>query len=281
MPVTPEALVSALYRRGLLRDPDTHGLALHRDALENGTIGVDQLLDVLFRSDEFKRNLPYFVEHYELTRDRFVNDHSQHGEVFELIRLIVNAACPRGMIVDVGAHGSGRSNSYDFLKHLGWRGLLVEANPQLIETIQLEFGGLTVSIVNCAVSDFDGEGQLWLGVNSAISSLDERNVRNWGPVAGCLPVRVRRLGEILREHAVPEDFDILSLDIEGEDIKVMNDLVASTPYRPRWVVIEASHKFGVSSLDEAQFADQVKQCYRLSGQTVANLILRHEPRQCR
>jgi hypothetical protein len=85
---------------------------------------------------------------------------------------------------------------------------------------------------------------------------------------------VRRLGDILVEHAVPSDFDVLSLDIEGEDIKAMNDLILNSPFRPRWVIIEASYDFKTKSLADLPFAPAVIDKYEIFGQTKANLMLR-------
>jgi hypothetical protein len=64
------------------------------------------------------------------------------------------------------------------------------------------------------------------------------------------------------------------LDIEGEDIRVLNDLIGSSTYRPRWVVIEASANYATRSLDDLHLVDVVKSSYRIVGQTPANLILK-------
>jgi hypothetical protein len=80
-------------------------------------------------------------------------------------------------------------------------------------------------------------------------------------------VAVRRLSEILEEHAIPLDFDVLSLDIEGEDVAVFNDLIESG-YRPRWVIIEMSEK------QVNQFTPLVSDHYAVIGMTEPNLILK-------
>ena len=49
---------------------------------------------------------------------------------------------------------------------------------------------------------------------------------------GTVEVEVRRLHDILDEHDIPLVFDLLSLDIEGEDFKVLNDLIANSPIGP-------------------------------------------------
>ncbi len=75
------------------------------------------------------------------------------------------------------------------------------------------------------------------------------------------------------ENSVPHDFDVLSLDIEGMDLLVLNDLIDSSNYRPSKVIIEASFNFAVSSLDQLELSDAVKGLYRIIDRTAANLIL--------
>ena len=191
---------------------------------------------------------------------------SQFGEVELLIKDMINQAATHHIVVDVGARGKRGSNSYDLLRQCDWRGLLIEANPALIEGLHQDFGACNVTIVNCAVSNYSGGGVLHIGVNDDVSALQEQNTTGWGPIRGQVPVIVRRLSEILEEHAIPLNFDVLSLDIEGEDIPVFNDLIKSG-YHPRWVIIEMSER----QLD--QFTPLVTHHYNVIGRTEPNLIL--------
>jgi FkbM family methyltransferase len=273
--IAPADLVAALYRQLLMRPADPLGLAGKIAAVEAGDVSVDDLIRQFTGSPEFVNALPNLLAEAG-TNDlrRFTNDVSQFGEVWELIRLWTGEANPGGLIVDVGARGRDRSNSYDLLRHFGWRGVLVEANPALLPELQRDFAGLNFVLVSCAVSDFTGRSSLTLGVNADVSSLNSEIATQWGVSPGAVEVDVRRLGDILTEQGVADDFDVLSLDIEGEDIKALNDLIGTTSYRPRWVVIEASNDFQTRSLGDGPFSRAVKEAYELRGQTRANLILR-------
>ena len=191
-----------------------------------------------------------------------------------LLRTWIQDIAAAAFIVDVGARGRERSNSFDLLRELEWSGLLIEANSRLIPQIEQDFAGLSVNILNVAVSDTEGRSSFTIGANDDVSSLDESTALAWGPTKGQIEVEVRRLPTLLQEHDVPERFDLLSLDIEGHDIRVLNDLIASSWYRPTWIIIEASDDFRVRSLDDAPFADDVKAAYQLRGQTTSNLILK-------
>ncbi len=209
---------------------------------------------------------------FDLSRDRVV-DHSQ----FDEFPLFLKVARPKhgGVIVDAGALGKDGSNSYDLLSQLEWRGVLVEANPDLWEKIEHEFAGLNSHLVRCAVSDIEGTVELHLGVVDGVSSLMRETAEAWGPSRGKVKVQARRLGAILDEQQVPQNFDLLSLDIEGMDMRVLNDLIANTDYRPRWVFLEASYDFRTKSLAELELLPTVQEQYEIVGQTVPNLLLAH------
>jgi FkbM family methyltransferase len=200
-------------------------------------------------------------------------DHSQFGE----FSLFLKVARPRhyGLIIDVGALGKDGSNSYDLMSQLGWRGVLVEANPNLWEGIERDFSGLNSTLVRCAVSDVEDKVVFHLGAADGVSSIIRASAEAWGPLRGEVEVQARRLGEILDEQQVPTNFDLLSLDIEGMDMPVLNDLIAHTNYRPRWIFLEASLDFQTKSLADLDLLPAVQDQYEIVGQTVPNLLLVH------
>jgi FkbM family methyltransferase len=269
-----EETVTALYRTLLLRDPDEAGLKAHVDFVLSGQLTLPSLVDAICRSHEFSRNIDKFTARYAGNSSvRFTNDSSQFGEIDLLIRNMLNEVCRHRLIVDVGVLGKDGSNSYDLLRWFGWRGLLIEANPQRAEIIREEFADLNVELVSCAISDYTGTTRFYIGANDGVSSLNRHAAAGWGPIKGEIEVPVRRLSEILAERSIPLDFDVLSLDVEGEDIKVMNDLIENSSFRPRWVIIEASFNFQTKSLTDLPFLQSVVDEYQIFGQTPANLLL--------
>ena len=272
---TPKTVVQALYRALLSRDADDVGLEDKAARLASDLVDVEGIAREIFSSQEFLDRVP------ELLHQRgasgvlpFTNDMSQHGEIWALLRAWVKDSAVAGFVVDVGARGRERSNSFDLLRELGWRGLLIEANTHLIPQIEADFAGLNVKILNYAVSDAEGQATFTIGANDDVASLDEDTAAGWGPTKGSIVVDMRRLSTLLNDHGVPERFDLLSLDIEGHDIRVLNDLLGSSWYRPTWVIIEASDDFKVRSLKDAAFSSDVQALYTIREQTRSNLILR-------
>ena len=268
-----EEVVYAIYRNILCREPDSAGFDSWLSNLNEGTASITDFLSAALTSAEFKTNFPKFMRVYGPKDLPFTNDHSQHGEFFEILKLITDQGAPTKTVVDVGANGKERSNSYDLLKQFAWKGLLIEANPLLVDQINKDFQGLNYTLVNCAVSDVQGTGELSLGINSDISSLSPENTANWGPLSGSIPVTIRRLPDILTEQNIPIDFDVLSIDIEGYDARVLNDLIANSSYRPKIVIMEGSLNFTVNDPTMIGVSSLVCSEYTVVAQTCANLIL--------
>ncbi len=278
---TAASLIQDCYDALLGRDADEFGLRTKVDRLLSGEASLGDALREIMASAEFASRVPTILAGSpDVEALRFTNDMSQFGEIWRLVRTWVNAQAVCGVVVDVGARGRERSNSYDLMRHFGWSGLLIEANPALIASIQRDFAGLDLRLLSCAVSDYTGQATFTLGSNNDVSSLNAALAENWGDTKGAVEVEVRRLSDILREHAIPEVFDLLSLDIEGEDIKVLNDLIDTSAYRPAWVIIEASDDFRVRTLNDAPFSPTVRANYVVRAATSANLILcrRHPER---
>lgn len=257
-------LVAALYRAFLRRDPDPEGAQDKVEKLLRGDHTVADIIAEFITSSEFANCN---------SSTKLISDQTQYGEFERLLQRWTTLAVGAPLVVDVGARGKARSNSWDLLKFFKWRGILIEANPSLTETINADFTDLDFELIQCAVSDFEGEATFYLGVNDDVSSLNLETSEGWGPTAGEVTVPVRRLGKLLDERSVPSDFALLSIDIEGEDIRVLNDLIENTVYRPRWVIIEASYDFSTRSLADLPFTPSVLSNYKMIDQTQANLIL--------
>jgi hypothetical protein len=105
--------------------------------------------------------------------------------------------------VEFGAwDGKHFSNTHLLLSHEGWSGVLIEADPyRFKELCQTYNDNKRVTCLNKMVS-FDGE-----------------NI----------------LDNILSHTSIPEDFDLLSIDIDGNDFHVWESLV---DFRPKVVIIE-------------------------------------------
>ncbi len=271
----PTAFVETLYLSLLGREADAGGLSDKVKRLRSGAVTPGGLIDECLHAEEFAYHLPEFMHRLGIAARRgLLNDVTQHGELQLLLRRWLEHTAVARFVVDVGARGRNRSNSYDLCRWFGWRALLVEANPMLLPSIAAEFEGLDVEIASVAVSDYNGSAQLTIGVNDDVSSLEPHMAQAWGETKGLVEVEVRRLPDLLAERHVPERFDLLSLDIEGQDVRVLNDLANDGRFKPTWVFLEASFDFATKRLEDVGCGEAALRDYALVGATRANLLLR-------
>jgi FkbM family methyltransferase len=199
-------------------------------------------------------------------------DHTQHGELAKIIKHVMRKGSKYNIVVDAGARGKERSNSFDLLSHFNWRGLLIEANPALHAPIRREFGGLDFTLEGCAVGLEAGTLPFYIGVNDDVSSLNTGASQVWGDIKEVVDVEVKRLPDILQAHSIPYDFDLLSVDIESLDMPVFNDLIASSPYRPSVVILEVTPELDRTSMKNIEASEIVCANYGLADVTPSNVI---------
>ena len=156
----------------------------------------------------------------------------------------------RGVFVEVGAaRPDFLSVSAGFRKN-GWRVIAIEPIPHFCElqrragneVLQYACGeedrdDVDFTVVNSHGADYEG-GKVSF---ESFSSLGiKENYRSLKPDldTSVIKVRVRRLDTILRQHAPDvERIDILSIDVEGWELEVLNGLNFER-HRPRVMVIE-------------------------------------------
>ena len=257
-----------LYEGILQRTPENHEVDYWVNvAAEKGTRHV---LEQFVSSQEL-------VERIKQTRDFAQNwSLSQYGEVELLLKLISNEVFASPTIVDVGAAGVDISNSIDLIATMGWRGLLIEANPHHAELLATEIAELNAAVVCCAVASTEGEATFYLGKHHHLSSLNQEMAESWGDSQGEITVTKRRLHKILAEHDVPQNFAVLSLDIEGVDFEVLNDLINNSNYRPNWIIIEWGHTIFEATMEDARVTPEVRSEYEIVGGTFSNIFLKRK-----
>lgn len=161
----------------------------------------------------------------------------------------------RGYFVELGANdGFSQSNTYLLQEKFQWTGLLIEPNPQLFKECirSRSFGNKpTIKCNACVSNDFKDKFieiidvnlmsiALGLDVNEKDAEIHSRkglkflqNIDfkcNYGALAATLT-------SLLEEADAPMCFDLLSLDVEGNELSVLKGLNFNI-YRPRWILAE-------------------------------------------
>ena len=263
--------IEAIYMNLLGRFPEDTGLEDWGSKLSRG-MSYAKMLELVTTSPEFKANLPKLLEknYKELP---FLNSFSQYGEDQILIMHLLNNAMSTPYIVDIGAHSIIGSNSFIFSHHLNWPTLLIEANSQLIPNLKIAFPRDTI-ILNCAISDVPGEMNFYVSNNDYVSSLSMEQASVWDESVETVNVRVKRIGDVLSENKIPHDFSILTIDIEGYDTRVLEDMLTNTDYRPKFIVTEVTNSPDEKRSSKNDLSSILLNDYEVLERTHANLILR-------
>ncbi len=206
------------------------------------------------------------ADHRDKRRDQ--TSYSQFGED-KLLRSLLPERF--GTYVDIGAgHPVRNSNTYYFYKR-GWRGVLIEANPQLCKLLsKTRRRDKTINaLVDESASD---ETKIWFFEPSELSTADEARANDLLRQGVSLR-EIKSLPSItLRDLSIkvsPEDPSLLSIDVEGLDLRVLrgNDWAR---FSPRVICVEV----GLNS--DSEIDDLLKSLgYEKVGQQFVSAIFVH------
>lgn len=161
-----------------------------------------------------------------------------------------------GYFVELGANdGVRQSNTYKFQKDFGWSGLLVEPSPRrFVECVENRNFGNCPEIRCAACVPFDFKHRFveiedvdLMSVAKGLLVTDEVAVQHADKgVKFLADERMRHsygalaltLTSILDDVGAPCDFDLLSLDVEGNELAVLQG-IDFNKYKPRWILVES------------------------------------------
>ncbi|HEX4040982.1 MAG TPA: FkbM family methyltransferase [Xanthobacteraceae bacterium] len=141
----------------------------------------------------------------------------------------------QGFFVEVGANQPQQgSQSWQF-EQAGWRGVLVEPQPDLAERLRQT---RRAHVVAAACSSPANAGKtMTLHVLGPHSSLNPELAVTGVVAEAQIEVPVRTLDEILREAAAPSPIDFVSIDVEGHEVEVLSGFDLAR-WRPRLILVE-------------------------------------------
>lgn len=170
--------------------------------------------------------------------------YSQAGEDSELAYLfgVLGYGLKDCTYLDLGAnHPKEMSNTY-MLYEQGARGVLVEANPQLIPELKLYRSDDV--ILNCLVSNEASEGEEFVVMNvDGLSTMTEQAAHELTKINPDIQILKKvRVPAITVSEIFAKYFDdraplVLSIDIEGHELTILHS-IDFVKYRPIAVLIE-------------------------------------------
>jgi len=170
------------------------------------------------------------------------NYYGQRGDDF-LLWLPFLERETQGYFVEVGAlDGKRFSNTYSF-EEQGWTGICIEAHADYIDIIKRNRPNSQV--VFAAVGDETGTVTFYANSRGSLSTLDptleERYKKGYGIYFTGFEERqvpMLTLAQILAEANAPKSIDVLSIDVEGAEMRVLNGMDWEQ-YQVRVIIIEA------------------------------------------
>ena len=152
-----------------------------------------------------------------------------------------------GVFVDVGANdGIKGSMTYD-LEQKGWKGILVEPNPILVENLKKV---RTSPVFACAISSSEGDMPFYIvegpdnlhGLSRFDYSKDfDEHIKKCGGTIEKKIVHVRKISNVIKEAATLFKIDFLKIDVEGHELEVLKSFDFET-YHPQLIVTEDNFK---------------------------------------
>jgi FkbM family methyltransferase len=174
--------------------------------------------------------------------------------------------------VEVGAnHPIQTSNTYLLYAKHGARGVLVEANPHLIADLERLRAGdriLQLAVAPRGVAQIE----INLAASSELSSADKSHMAYFGDagrIVETIAVQAIALDDLLAA-VCPAGCDLLTIDIEGLDLPVLDD-ASFAQVRPRFLMVE--HNRAIVPGNDAAIVDAAsRKAYRLVAETQINLL---------
>jgi FkbM family methyltransferase len=170
--------------------------------------------------------------------------YAQEGEDVLIERILWNVP-KEGFFVDIGAHHPVKfSNTYLFYKK-GWRGINIDAMPGSMD----EFKKLRPQDINLEIPISDKTEKLTYYIFNypELNSFVKENVEEWNgrgdiKVIKEVSLTTMTIFEILEKYAKGiKRIDLLSIDIEGMDLKVLKTIDFDY-YEIKMILIEEGHK---------------------------------------
>jgi FkbM family methyltransferase len=171
--------------------------------------------------------------------------HAQYGEDRAILKFFGETP---GFYVDVGANDGVSNSNTAALDEMGWRGLLVEADPDLADLCRQARPSGTV--IACAAGDPIRHGSQatfqrvsaghdkTTGLSTLIDSLAlHQKAIQIGASICTITVPLQSLDDILAKHGAPTAFELLSVDVEGAELEVFRSCDLAR-WRPRIIIAE-------------------------------------------
>lgn len=172
-----------------------------------------------------------------------IASYSQFGEDRVIESFFNNKS--HGIYVDIGCnHPISYSNTWKLYLR-GWKGLCVDANPSLVD-IYTKARPKDIALQE-VISNRNTRVEFYFSkVSHLISGVGEKKNGNWKRTennCNVVSCETTTLSSLLLRYSIPYQFDLLSIDVEGHELEVLDSLDMSI-FKPLLIVVEM-HDFDI------------------------------------
>jgi len=212
----------------------------------------------------------------KLFRKAFLTDflkfhYSQFGEDI-ILREILKKETSSGFYVDVGCfHPKKFSNTYMLFKR-GWSGINIDMEEDKISLFNMarpkDFNVLS------PISDIEEEVTLYRYSKFGLGSTIDKKIASEtnDQIYDRTVIKTKTLNDVINSSPYKDSqIDVLSIDVEGVDLKVLKSLNIKK-YSPKVIIIEDHHNKIEDILETDTFKFLVKNSYTLRSWTFYSLI---------
>ena len=146
----------------------------------------------------------------------------------DIFALLINRF-KSGFFVEIGANdGITLSNTVYLEQNFGWNGILVEANPKYHDDLQNRKSESVIA----AIVDEEGYYEFCTaGLYGGITALLDKKHENLTRNADSISVWGTRLDRILSRYGAPSNINFISVDTEGAEVSIVEQMCSLESYR--------------------------------------------------
>jgi FkbM family methyltransferase len=143
----------------------------------------------------------------------------------DIFALLMNQFRP-GFFIEIGANdGYTLSNTVYLEENFGWKGILVEPNDKYLLSLEKRKKSI---VINKAISSKTGKAEfIDAGLYGGLKAVLDETHNFYTNNAQCISVDCMALQDILDSASAPEQIDFISIDVEGGEVPVTEQMVSS------------------------------------------------------
>lgn len=183
----------------------------------------------------------FFYKKIQSKKLLYKKSYSQCGEDLIIQYVFQLRGIKKPTYIDIGAHHPNKLSNTALFYDLGSQGINIEANPELMSAF-LKMRTRDINL-NIGIASVKGDTEFYImkdNTLSTFSNIELNSLLNLGmELEKVLKVPILTINEILHNYCNNQFPDFLSLDVEGLDLDIIQDIDFNIS-SPKVICVEAS-----------------------------------------